>query len=80
MRDFSAKKILIASEPRFLLRQKWVKMVLAAEFLAIPSSAVKIASEQRCAILVHSAQTPTPVLHGRKLRWVCGERTWAIAI
>ena len=32
----SAKKI--ASEPRFL---QWVKMVLAAEFLAIPSSAVK---------------------------------------
>ena len=31
----------IASEPRFLLRRKWVKMVLAAEFLAIPSSAVK---------------------------------------
>ena len=29
-------------------------MILAAEFPAIPSSAVKIASEQRCAILVHS--------------------------
>ena len=29
-------------------------MILAAEFLAIPSSAVKIASERRCAILVHS--------------------------
>ena len=50
----SAKKI--ANEPRFLLRRKWVKMVFAAEFLAIPSSAVKIASEWRCAILVHSAQ------------------------
>ena len=50
----SAKKI--ASEPRFLLRIKWVKMALAAEFLAIPSSAVKIASERRCAILVHSDQ------------------------
>ena len=49
----SAKKI--ASEQRFLLRRKWVKMVLAAEFPAIPSSAVKIASERRCAILVHSA-------------------------
>ena len=48
----SAKKI--ASEPRFLLRIKWVKMVLAAEFLAIPSSAATIASERRCAILVHS--------------------------
>ena len=48
----SAKKI--ASEPRFLLRRKWVKMVLAAEFPAIPSSAVQIASERRCAILVHS--------------------------
>ena len=35
----SAKKI--ASESRFLLRRKWVKMVLAAEFPAIPSSAVK---------------------------------------
>ena len=50
----SAKKI--ASEPRFLLRRKWVKMVLAAEFPAIPSSAVKVASERRCAILVHSAR------------------------
>ena len=29
-------------------------MILAAEFPAIPSSAVKIASERRCAILVHS--------------------------
>ena len=48
----SAKKI--ASEPRFSLRRKRVKMILAAEFLAIPSSAVKIASERRCAILVHS--------------------------
>ena len=48
----SAKKI--ASEPRCLLRRKWVKMVLAAEFPAIPSSAVEIASERRCAILVHS--------------------------
>ena len=35
----SAKKI--ASEPRFLLRRKWVKMNVAAEFSAIPSSAVK---------------------------------------
>ena len=50
----SAKKI--ASEPRFLLRSKWVKLVLAAEFPAIPSSADKIASERRCAILVHSAK------------------------
>ena len=49
----SAKKI--ASELRFLLRIKWVKVVLAAEFPAIPSSAAKIASERRCAILVHSA-------------------------
>ena len=29
-------------------------MILIAEFPAIPSSAVKIASERRCAILVHS--------------------------
>ena len=50
----SAKKV--ASEPRFLLRIKWVKMALAAEFLAMPSSAAKIASERRCAILVHSAR------------------------
>ena len=48
----SAKKI--ASEPRFFLRFKLVKMILAAEFPAITSSAIKIASEQRCAILVHS--------------------------
>ena len=33
-----------------------VKMILTAEFLAMPSSAVKIASERRCAILVHSGQ------------------------
>ena len=52
----SAKKI--ASELRFLLRRKWVKMVLAAEFRAIPSLAVKIASEWRCAILVHSVLDP----------------------
>ena len=31
-------------------------MVLAAEFPAIPSSAAKIASERRCAILVRSAE------------------------
>ena len=29
-------------------------MILTAEFFAIPSSAIKIASERRCAILVHS--------------------------
>ena len=50
----SAKKI--ASELRFLLRREWVKMVLAVEFPAAPSSAVEIASERRCAILVHSVQ------------------------
>ena len=33
-------------------------MVLVAEFPAIPSSAVKIASERRCAILVHSVEYP----------------------
>ena len=38
----------------FCLRWKRVKMILVAEFLAIPSSAVKIACERRCAILVHS--------------------------
>ena len=35
----SAKKM--ANEPRFLLRRKWAKMVLIAEFPAIPSSATK---------------------------------------
>ena len=55
----SAKKI--ASEPRFLLRRKWVKMVLAAEFPAIRLSAVKITSERRCAILVHSGPGPLGV-------------------
>ena len=48
----SAKKI--ASEPRLFLRCKLVKMILAAEFPAITSSAIKIASERRCASLVHS--------------------------
>ena len=48
----SAKKTV--SEPRFLLRRKRLKMVLTAEFPAIPSSAIKISSERRCAILVHS--------------------------
>ena len=38
----SAKKT--ASEPRFLLRMKWVKMVLAAEFPAIPSAAKSLAN------------------------------------
>ena len=36
--------------------ESWVKMALAAEFPAIPSSAAKIASERRCAILVHSGR------------------------
>ena len=44
----SAKKI--ASEPRFLLRRKWVNMVLVANFLRHPRLAVKIASERRCTI------------------------------
>ena len=52
MRDF------LCEENRFRTAissaKKWVKVVLAAEFPAIPSSAVKIASERRCAILVHS--------------------------
>ena len=38
----SAKKI--ASEPRFLLRRKWVKMVLVAEFPPISSSAISLAN------------------------------------
>ena len=58
----SAKKI--ASEPRFLLRRKWVKMVLVAEFPAMLSSASKIASERRCAILVHSAHSIQGPLNG----------------
>ena len=61
----SAKQI--AREPRFLLRRKWIKMVLAAEFLAISSSAVKIASERRCAILVHLARRCPKSLRKRSL-------------
>ena len=48
----SAKKI--ASERRFSLRLKGTNLIPTAEFPAIPESAVKIASEWRCAILVHS--------------------------
>ena len=50
----SAKKI--ASERRFSLRLKGTNLILTAEFPAIPESAAKIASERRCAILVHSVQ------------------------
>ena len=63
----SAKKI--ASEPRFLLRIKWVKMALAAEFPAIPSSAAKIASERRCAILVHSEWVSAAPKRGHNPFW-----------
>ena len=48
----SAKKI--ASERRFSLRLKGTNLIPTAEFPAIPESAAKIASERRCAILVHS--------------------------
>ena len=48
----SAKKI--ASEQRFSLRLKGTNLIPTAECLAIPESAAKIASERRCAILVHS--------------------------
>ena len=48
-------------------------MVLAAEFPAIPSSAVKIASERRCAILVHSG------VHWIKLRLTLLPKSLAIA-
>ena len=41
-----------------------IKMVLAAEFPVIPSSATKIASERRCAILVHSDPKPPSVCLG----------------
>ena len=47
-----AKKI--ASERRFSLRLKGTNLIPTAEFPAIPESAAKIASERRCAILVHS--------------------------
>ena len=50
----SAKKI--ASERRFSLRLKGTNLIPTAEFPAIPESAAKIASERRCAILVHSAR------------------------
>ena len=70
----SAKKI--ASEPRFLLRWKRVKMILAAEFLAKPSSAVKIASERRCAILVHSGSNPrAPTLGHQIVSFSCNFAT-----
>ena len=39
---------------RFSLRLKGTNLIPTAEFPAIPESAAKIASEQRCAILVHS--------------------------
>ena len=45
----------IASEQRFSLRSKGTNLIPAAEFPAIPESAAKIASERRCAILVHSS-------------------------
>ena len=48
----SAKKI--ASERRISLRLKGTNLIPTAEFPAIPESAAKIASERRCAILVHS--------------------------
>ena len=50
----SAKKI--ASERRFSLRLKGTNLIPTAEFPAIPESAAKIASERRCAILVHSVR------------------------
>ena len=60
----SAKKI--ASERRFSLRFKGPNLTPIAEFPAIPESAAKIASERRCAILVHS---------------VWGNRSWiAVAV
>ena len=48
----SAKKIAI--ERRFSLRLKGTNLIPTAEIPAIPESAAKIASERRCAILVHS--------------------------
>ena len=48
----SAKKI--ASERRFSLRFQGPNLIPTAEFPAIPESAAKVASERRCAILVHS--------------------------
>ena len=49
-----AKKI--ASERRFSLRLKGTNLIPTAEFPAIPESPAKIASERRCAILVHSGR------------------------
>ena len=43
-------------------------MVLAAEFLAIPSSAVKIASERRCAIVAHSGGHQSWVAQGSEIQ------------
>ena len=59
----SAKKI--ASEPRFSLRLKGTNLIPTAEIPAIPESAAKIASERRCAILVHSVQRWPP----HRKRW-----------
>ena len=49
-------------------------MILAAEFLAIPSSAVKIASERRCAILVHS------VVHPPEEKDKLGVQSWSAVV
>ena len=54
-------RLKIASERRFSLRLKGTKLIPTVEFPAIPESAVKIASERRCAILVHSAFYPFPL-------------------
>ena len=58
MRDFLA----IASEQRFSLRLKGTELIPTVEFPAIRESAVKIASERRRAILVHSGP------------WQCGSK------
>ena len=64
----SAKKI--ASKRRFSLRFKGPNLIPTAEFPAIPESAAKIASERRCAILVHSVSAgrncPPPMKNAKK--------------
>ena len=65
----SAKKI--ASERRFSLRLQGPNLIPTAEFPAIPESAAKIASERRCAILVHSEPVPPPPPK-RGILWVRG--------
>ena len=52
-------------------------MIPTAEFPAIPGSAAKIASERRCAILVHSAWLQTDLTQSRFLGRGCDEAVFS---